>query len=64
MVLALHIYVPGDPELLLIDRAIVKWVKKAEFGVDFDTHELKVAKHITRVISTLVKTQHGSSRDE
>ena len=32
MVLALHIYVPGDPELLLIDRATVKWVKKAEFG--------------------------------
>ena len=64
MVLALHIYVPGDPELLLIDRATVKWVKKAEFGVDFDIHELKVAEHITRVISTLVKTQHGSSRDE
>ena len=64
MVLALHIYVPGDPELLLIDRATVKWVKKAKFGVDFDTHELKVAEHITRVISTLIKTQHGSSRDE
>lgn len=64
MVLALHIYVPGEAEILLIDRATVKWVKKAEFGVDFDTHELEVAKHITRVISTLVKTQHGSSRDE
>ena len=64
MVLALLIYVPGDPELLLIDRATVKWVKKAEFGVDFDIHEMKVAEHITRVISTLVKTQHGSSRDE
>ena len=64
MVLALHIYMPGDPELLLIDRATVKWVKKAEFGVDFDTHEMKVAEHITRVISTLIKTQHGSSRDE
>ena len=64
MVLALHIYVPGDPELLLIGRATVKWVKRADFGVDFDTHELKVAEHISRVISTLVKTQHGSSRDE
>ena len=64
MVPALLIYVPGDPELLLIDRATVKWVKKAEFGVDFDIHEMKVAEHITRVISTLVKTQHGSSRDE
>jgi hypothetical protein len=61
MVLALHIFVPGDPELLLIERATVKWVKRANFGVDFDTHEPKVAEHITRVIATLVKTQHGSS---
>ncbi|HEY6639315.1 MAG TPA: PilZ domain-containing protein [Nitrospiraceae bacterium] len=61
MVLALHIFVPGDPELLLIDRATVKWVKRASFGVDFDTHEPKMAERITQVISTLVKTQHGSS---
>ena len=60
MVLALHIFVPGDPELLLIDRATVKWVKRADFGVDFDTHEPKVAERITQVISKLVKTQHGS----
>ena len=62
MVLALHIFVPGEAELLLIDRATVKWVKRAEFGVDFDTHEPKIAERITQVISTLVKTQHGSSR--
>ncbi len=36
MVLALQIFVPGDPEPLLIDRATVKWVKGSEFGVDFD----------------------------
>ena len=64
MVLALHIFVPGEAELLLIERATVKWVKRANFGVDFDTHELKLAEHITRVISKLIKTQHGSSRDE
>ena len=63
MALALQIFVPGDPELLLIDRATVKWVKRADFGVDFDTHEPKVAERITQVISTLVKTQHGSSRN-
>jgi hypothetical protein len=63
MVLALHIFVPGEAELLLIDRATVKWVKRAEFGVDFDTHELKVAERITKLISTLVKTQHGSPRN-
>jgi len=64
MVLALQIFVPGDQELLLIDRATVKWVKKAEFGVDFDNPKPKVAERITQVISTLVKTRHGSSRPE
>jgi hypothetical protein len=61
-VLALQMFMPGDPEPLLIDRAIVKWVKRSEFGVDFDTPLPKVAERITTVISTLVKTQHGSSR--
>ena len=60
--LALQIFVPGDPEPLLIDRATVIWVKGSEFGVDFDTPEPKAAERITQVISTLVKTQHGSSR--
>ena len=61
MVLALQIFVPGDPELLLIDRSTVKWVKRAAFGVDFDNVQPKMAERITQVISTLVKTQHGSS---
>jgi hypothetical protein len=63
MALALQIFVPGDPEPLLIDRAIVRWVKGSEFGADFDTPLPKVAERITKVISTLVKTQHGSSRN-
>ena len=63
MALALQIFVPGDPEPLLIDRATVKWVKGSEFGVDFDIPQPKVAERITKVISTLVKTQHGSSRN-
>jgi len=63
MALALHIFVQGDPEPLLIDRAIVKWVKGSEFGADFDTSQPKVAERITKVISTLVKIQHGSSRN-
>jgi hypothetical protein len=62
MVLALQMFVPGDPEPLLIDRATVLWVKGSEFGVDFDTPKPTVAERITTVISTLVKTQHGSLR--
>ena len=62
MALALQIFVPGDPEPLLIERAIVKWVKGSEFGVDFDTPPPRVAERITKIISTLVMTQHGSSR--
>ena len=61
MALALQIFVPGDPVPLLIDRATVKWVKGSEFGVDFDSPQPKEAERITQVISTLVKTHHGSS---
>jgi hypothetical protein len=61
MVLALRIFVPGEAELLVIDRVTVKWVKKTGFGVHFDSPKLEVAKRITQVISTLVNTQHDSS---
>ena len=61
MALALQIFVPGEAELLLIDRATVKWVKRSTFGVDFENPQPKVAERITQLISTLVKTQHGSS---
>jgi PilZ domain len=65
MALTLTIFVPGDPaELLPIDRATVKWVKRATFGVDFDAPPPKVAERITKIIATLVKTQHSSSRKE
>lgn len=61
-VLALQIFIPGDPEPLLIDRATVKWVKGSDFGVDFDAFQSQVTeKRIEKIISTLVKTQHGSS---
>jgi hypothetical protein len=60
--LALQIFVPGDPVPLLIDRAIVKWVKGSEFGVDFDTPPPEIAERITKVISTLVKKDYGSPR--
>jgi PilZ domain len=60
-VIALQIFVPGDPEPLLIDRATVKWVKGSDFGLDFDASESEVTERITKIISTLVKTQHGSS---
>ncbi|HSL03712.1 MAG TPA: PilZ domain-containing protein [Nitrospiraceae bacterium] len=60
MVLALQMFVPRDPEPLLIDRATVIWVKGSEFGVNFDTPEPKVTERITTVISKLVKTQYGS----
>ncbi|MEO5631617.1 MAG: hypothetical protein ABIR69_07050 [Nitrospiraceae bacterium] len=61
--LALQMFVPGEPEPLLIDRATVKWVTGPEFGVDFDMLQPTVAERITTVISTLVKTQQGSFRN-
>ena len=62
MTLALQMFVPGDPEPLLIDRATVIWVKGAEFGVVFDTPTPKVAEQITTVAAKSVKTQHDSFR--
>ena len=62
MALALQMFVPGDPEPLLIDRATVKWVKGSEFGVDFDTPQPQVAERITTIISMLVKSQRSPFR--
>jgi predicted ThiF/HesA family dinucleotide-utilizing enzyme len=62
MVLALNIFVPGDPaEVLLINRATVKWVKRSKFGVDFDPLTPKVAEQITQIIAKLMKTPAVSS---
>ncbi|HSQ50668.1 MAG TPA: PilZ domain-containing protein [Nitrospiraceae bacterium] len=58
--LALELLVPGHSESLLIDRVTVKWVKGSEFGVNFDTLQLKVVERITTLIATLVQTQHDS----
>ena len=60
MVLSLQMFVPGEPELLRIDHATVKWVKRAEFGLDFHDLQPEVTEKITQIISTLVKRQHGT----
>jgi PilZ domain-containing protein len=60
MVLSLQMFVPGEPELLRIDRATVKWIKRAEFGVDFHDLQQEVTDRITQIIATLVKRQHGT----
>jgi hypothetical protein len=60
--LTLHIFVPGDPpELMLVGRATVKWVKRATFGVDFSPLSPKLEEKLTQVIATLKKTQRGLS---
>jgi len=58
--LSLQMFVPGEPELLVIDRATVKWIKRAEFGVDFHDLQPEVTDRITQLIATLVKRQHGT----
>ena len=63
MSLNLQVFVPGDSEPLLIDHAVVKWVKGSEFGVDFDTSQQKETEQLTKVIATLVKVHHGSPRN-
>jgi hypothetical protein len=63
MTLAPQIFVPGDPEPLLIDHAIVQWVKGFEFGVDFGTPQPNVAERITTIISRLLETEYCVSRN-
>jgi CheY-like chemotaxis protein len=62
MALVLQMFVPGDPEPVLIDHTIVKWVKGSEFGVDFDISQPQVAERITRILSMLAKNQRDSFR--
>lgn len=59
MALRLRIFVPEDPEPLLIDRAIVKWVKDMEFGVEL-TLESQAAERITKLVAEKAKKQHSS----
>jgi hypothetical protein len=46
--------VPWEPEPLWIDRAIVKWVKGSEFGMDFDSLLPNVAERLTNIVSMMV----------
>ena len=61
MVLSLQIFVPGVTKPLQIDRATVVWVKRAEFGVHFDSPTIEMIKQITQVIYEQIKKQRESS---
>lgn len=54
MALTLQIFLPGDGVPLQIEQAKVKWVKGAEFGVDFVRLRPEVAAELTSLISALV----------
>jgi hypothetical protein len=55
MALSLQIFLPGNwEEPLHIEKAIVKWVKGAEFGVDFVRLQPEVVAELTSIISALV----------
>jgi hypothetical protein len=60
MVLELKIAIAGDGEPLLIEQAVVQWVKGLEFGVEF-TPQRVVAERITALIAELVKKRQGFS---
>ena len=59
--LALRLFLPGEPEPLQIDQAIVQWVQGLEFGVKFDTLPGKVLDRIEQIIARFVQKQYGSS---
>lgn len=59
MALRLRVFIPGDPEPLVIDQAVVKWVKDMEFGVELTLQD-QVAERITKLIAEKAKKQHSS----
>jgi hypothetical protein len=61
MLLVLRVFPRGEPELLRIDRATVRWVKGLEFGVVLDSPSRKVLDRIERIVDGLVNKQHGSA---
>lgn len=62
--LALRVFLPGEPEPLKIDQAIVQWVKGLEFGVEFDPPSRMVLGRIEQIVAAFVQKQHGSSSRE
>ena len=65
MVLTVQLCVAGDVEPFLIDRASVKWVRRLEFGVEFEQVPIMVHARLHRLISTLIHQQcdtHGPVR--
>jgi len=61
MTIGLQLFFPGDREPLLIDRAVVQWVKGMEFGVEL-TASPQIAERLTTLISEKVKKKHGPSK--
>lgn len=60
MVLRVQLCVPGDLEPFLIDRALVRWVKRLEFGVEFEGMPTMVSARLHRLIATLIHDLHGT----
>jgi PilZ domain-containing protein len=57
MVLRVQLRVPGDPEPFLIERAMVKWVKRLEFGVEFEQLPAMAHARLQHLIFTLARDQ-------
>lgn len=60
MELMVQLSVPGDLEPLLISRALVKWVKGREFGIEFEL--LPADTKVHGLISTLVHDRCATRR--
>ena len=62
-VLALHMFVPGNPEPSLIENVTVKWVNESEFGVAFEIMRSEVGDRLAVILSNAVQIHQGSIRD-
>lgn len=61
MTFTLHVYLPEEPTRLVIERVMVKWIKRSVFGVVFQTLPKRVKERFTIILALKLEALHSSS---
>jgi hypothetical protein len=61
-ILALDVFVPSDKEPLRINRAIVKWAKGSDFGIDLEAPNPQSHERLVKTLSMLITERHRQAR--
>ena len=61
MAFTLHVHLPEEPTRLVIERVMVKWIKRSVFGVVFQTLPKRVKERFTIILALKLEALHSSS---